>query len=86
MEAASKMVSNKIPTSQRSQSVLRRYFGPCWLPNIFFVCFVGVSFCTYFWHRFWEAFGSKFVDLGVVSRSILRSFCILVADAAKLKK
>ena len=73
-EAASKTVPNKTPKYQRWQSVLGSYFGPFWVPNLIFVDFVCDNFYAYFWHRFWEAFGSNFRDLGVISGSILKPF------------
>ena len=65
---------NKTPQDQRSQFILGGYFGPFWLPNLIFVHFVCAHFYVYFWHR-WEASCINFKDFGVISRSMLGSFC-----------
>ena len=39
-----------------------------------FLQLFGVKFDACFWHRFWEASGSNFKDLGFFSGSILGSF------------
>ena len=36
---------------------------------------VGVHVYAYFWHRFGEAFGSNFPDVGFISGYLLGSFC-----------
>ena len=50
------------------------YFGSLLFPNRFLVHFVCVNFYVYFWHRFWEASGPNFEDLGVISGCLLGSF------------
>ena len=46
----------------------------------------GVFFYACLWHCFWGASDTNFVRFGVISRSILWSFCVFVGDAAKLQK
>ena len=85
-EAAPKMVPKKAPKDQRCQSILGSYFGAFWVPNLIFVHFVCANFDAYFWHRFWEASGPNFEDLGVIPGCLLGSFSTLFADAAKLSE
>ena len=85
-EAAPKMVPNKTPKRQRCQSILGGYFGAFWVPNLIFVHFVCANFYAYFWHRFWEASGPNFEDLGVISGCLLGSFWTLFRRCCETQK
>ena len=66
--------AKKTTKVRRSPTILGGYFGAFWVPNLIFVHFVCANFYAYFWHRFWEASGSNFEDLGVISGCLLGLF------------
>ena len=85
-EAASKK-ELKLPSKSCSGGKLfGPYFGTFLYPNWFFVHFVCANFYAYFWHRFWEASGPDFGDLGVISGCLLGSFWTLFRRCCETQK
>ena len=85
-EVAPKTVPKKAPKRQRCQPNSGNYFGPFWVPSPIFVHFVCASFYAYFWHRFWEASGPNFADLGVISECLSGSFWTRFCRCCKAQK
>ena len=64
-------------------SFSRGYFRLFLCRRRFFVHFVCANSYAYFWHRFWEASCSNFVDCGVISGCLLGSFWTLFCRCCK---